>query len=509
MAFRNWKQELEDKRPDREIPWPFIFKTAAGAVMMVVMACGALWVWPGYLLAKPWKRPGPAPERIVIIFSSDVSGHLEPCGCTDQRWGGLPRSGGYLGGIKQPVTRFIFDAGSMTAGGRKWQRMAWETFLESAEALDYTAVNLGAGELTVSADDIKRIAAASSVPIISANVLDAETDRPLVKPYVEMMVDNLRLTVVGVVQSDDVTVSEALEVADVDQSLGALLPELRRRTDVLVVLAACDEERIGDIARRHPEVDVIIGGRVRQASREIENIGACRILYHANSGQLLGRMDLAIRPDGRPADATSAMILLDNAVPEDADMVKLVERYNGELASLARTDGLGALGVQLSAKPAGGNAYVGSETCRSCHPQSYATWRSYHHSRALESLVKAKRQSNPDCIRCHVVNLGAADGYRGASVSPERANVQCESCHGRAGLHVRARIKKRDKTIGKLAKVGRQSCEVCHDALHSPKFNYTGYWKRIVHGKEKGGKKAVEPAPGVRSRPAESKNGME
>jgi len=491
MAFRNWKQELEDKRPEREVPWPFIIKTATTGVAMLMMTCVALWVWPGYLLPKPWTRPGPAPESIAILFSSDVSGNLEPCGCTEQRWGGLPRAAGYLGEIKKPVSRFIFDAGSMTAGGRKWQCMAWETFLEAAGTLNYTAVNLGAGELTVSLDDINRIARASSVPIISTNVLDAKTGKTLLKPYVETIVNNLRLTVVGVVQPTDTPISEGLEIADIDQALGALLPELRRRTDVLVLLAACDEASIHDIAQRHPELDVIVGGRVRQASKEIETVGSCRILYHANSGQLLGRMDLAIRPDGRPVSATSAMILLDNAVPENSEMISLVDRYNGELASLARRDGLGALGVQMSNKQAGGNGYVGSDACKKCHEATHKIWSSNRHSRAFSALVKVRRQNNPDCIKCHVLDLGAADGYRGPVVTPELANVQCESCHGRGLTHVLARRAKREKRIGKLARVGRQSCETCHNSSHSPKFNYTTYWKKISHGKKTGAQKVV------------------
>ena len=32
-----------------------------------------------------------------------------------------------------------------------------------------------------------------------------------------------------------------------------------------------------------------------------------------------------------------------------------------------------------------------------------------------------------------------------------------------------------------------KSCEVCHDCIRSPQFNYTTYWKRIEHGKEERG----------------------
>ena len=50
-----------------------------------------------------------------------------------------------------------------------------------------------------------------------------------------------------------------------------------------------------------------------------------------------------------------------------------------------------------------------------------------------------------------------------------------------------------DEAVGKLISVKRRSCELCHDSTHSPEFNYTGYWKKIEHGKEQGQAKAVDP----------------
>ena len=123
MAFRNWKQEIEDVRPPRPSPWPFVLRCAATVLILAGGTCGALWVWPGYLLPKPWVRPGPPPKSIVLLFSSDLRGYIEPCGCTAQRWGGVARLAGAASKMTKPSTRFLFDVGDMTAGPQRWQQV--------------------------------------------------------------------------------------------------------------------------------------------------------------------------------------------------------------------------------------------------------------------------------------------------------------------------------------------------------------------------------------------------
>jgi hypothetical protein len=488
VAFRNWKQELEDQRPPKPSPWPLVLRCSLAPVLLAGITCGALWGWPGYLRPKPWVRPGPPPKAIVLVFSSDLRGYIEPCGCTAQRWGGVARLAGAVSTMNRPSTRFLLDVGDMTSGPRLWQQAGMEHYLAALGRMKYMAANLGAAEATMTAADLRAMAARSPVPLVSANLVDAHTGLPLAAPFCQVLVDNLRVTAVGVTSPDaDRGTGEGVRIADIDECLGRLLPSLRGQTDLIVLLAGCDEPTMREIARRHPELDVILGGRVAQASRQIETVGSCRLAWHANKGQMVGRMDIAIRPDGRPDAATSVVMVLDNDVPEDPALAELSEQYNAQLASLNRQGGLKGLGVPVT-EPPRGNTYAGSEACRSCHAGAYQVWVSSRHARAYASLVKRQRDSNPDCVSCHVVDLGAGDGFVGAGASPQRTNVQCESCHGRSGDHVEARRKGADAAAGRLSRVLPKSCETCHDCLHSPQFSYTPYWEKVQHGLDEAAK---------------------
>ncbi|MDK1031621.1 MAG: hypothetical protein QGD94_06420, partial [Planctomycetia bacterium] len=313
MAFRNWKQELADQRPARPSSLPFFLWLVGGLLALAGAACIALWVWPGYMLPRPWRRPGPPPQSIALFFSSDIQGHIEPCGCTEQEWGGLARMSGFLKSIKEPATRLAFDVGRMAAGNLLWERLVWERCLQGLGHMEFTAANLGASEITLSAADIRRAADNSPVLLLSANVIDEATRKPIVQTHHQVIVDNLRVTVVGVVQAGpEDRLGAGVAIDDVHKSLGALLHGLRPATDVLILLAACDRNMMREIAEAHPEIDVILGGRVRHSSEQIEQVGTCRIAYHASKGQIIGRVDLQIREDGRPDAATSTMTLLDN-----------------------------------------------------------------------------------------------------------------------------------------------------------------------------------------------------
>jgi hypothetical protein len=491
MAFRNWKQELDDVRPPPPSPWPLVWRTGAALAFLGATTCMALWVWPGYLKPQPWVRPGPAPASLRILLSSDLRGYLEPCGCTEHRWGGIARQRSVVargmakagsGGDAAPAA-IALDAGDMTAGRLLWQRVGLEHYLTALGKMNYTAANLGAREISMSAAWIGELAARSPVPLVSANVCAEAGGAPLagVAPYRQVMVSNLRVTIVGVVTPDPQwPPGEGVRVLDVDEALAKLLPALRPDTDVIVLLAACDEPTIKKIARSHPELDVVLGGRVLQASKEVLMQGACRVVALADKGQMMAQVDVGIRPGGQPAKASSKMIVLDNDVPEDAQMLDLVKQYNAELARLNRAGGMEALGVATLPPPAGENRYAGSERCRDCHARQYQVWSASRHAKAYASLVRRQRDSNPDCISCHVVDLGAGDGFRGVNLSPQSVNVQCESCHGRAGEHVRTRTAG-DMTVN-MPHVLPRTCDLCHDCKHSPQFSYDRYWEKIKHG---------------------------
>lgn len=92
--------------------------------------------------------------------------------------------------------------------------------------------------------------------------------------------------------------------------------------------------------------------------------------------------------------------------------------------------------VLLTADPGSGGRYLGSASCRACHPRAYELWRATGHAAAYAGLPAGERH-RPQCLRCHVTGYGDPLGY-GHGGGDDLAAVGCEACHGPGSDHARS-----------------------------------------------------------------------
>ena len=178
-------------------------------------------------------------------------------------------------------------------------------------------------------------------------------------------------------------------------------------------------------------------------------------------------------------------------------------------------------------------AFAGDSQCVACHKAETDVYAKTKHASAHAALVNiaAKptgRQFDGECIVCHTVGYEYKTGFVNQKVTPNLMNVQCESCHGPASLHVaeEAAIAKANNPparqhlaslspwkaggAGKLPPVEKfaammaekdtvkreammtpaekqvyqgvyQTCAKCHDPDNDPKFELADYWKTVAH----------------------------
>ena len=119
-------------------------------------------------------------------------------------------------------------------------------------------------------------------------------------------------------------------------------------------------------------------------------------------------------------------------------------------------------------------ACSGDRACRICHERQYQDWALTRHACAWETLVRLGRQDDPKCTRCHVVGQGEKGGFESAARSPHLLGVQCESCHGQNGCKAFAGRRS-------LPAATAATCTPCHDAVHSPRFDFATHRPRVLH----------------------------
>jgi hypothetical protein len=142
----------------------------------------------------------------------------------------------------------------------------------------------------------------------------------------------------------------------------------------------------------------------------------------------------------------------------------------------------------LTSAVAAGADFLGSESCKGCHPDAYAAWRGSKHARSMESLT-AEQQREPRCTTCHAPNL----------TDQSMAGIGCETCHGGGQYYAPAYVMK-DPELARLVGLvdpSEKSCRSCHEPS-SPSlrpFEFAEKLKAMDHWSAEKQRRGAPPSP--------------
>lgn len=432
------------------------------------------------------KKPEDKPRPFQLVFTADTSGRIEPCGCFSGQFGGLTRISTFLQAAgTNPIK---VEIGNAIAGLEDYNVLQFRHLLDAFHAIGYSAVNFGEREARLPATTIRELAANSPVPLISSNILDAETGEPLLDRSVLVEFQGLKVGFVGVIDPDSMKheTDPHVRIADMQESIGRGLAEVKDKADILVCLAFSDENGLEEIAREFYEFDFILGGDVTQPSPTLNRVNRSRILATTNEARALGMVRATFNPrTGELTDCSGDIQLMVDSILQDPAIRQFSTNYRNEVRTVSlaidepaenATDRVP--GVQYRA------SYVGSQACATCHADAYGIWSKSLHSHAFETLVARNSDADPNCIRCHVVGFGERGGYmRSMGTSGKLTGVGCESCHGPAREHVRVHSETLpgEAVLVKMRPVGQGQCIQCHYGEFSRPFKWDEFWPPIAH----------------------------
>ena len=443
----------------------------------------------------PLVAEGPAPD-IIFIYSGRIRGYVEPCGCPRNPAGGLARRAGYLkllSGKYPDVPKVLADTGEFAAGFDKAGRLKTSTYLEGLEDLEYGVVGVGDLELEGGLDAWEEVRGKRSFPFVSASFTMRGEPTPYVDPYVirEYRLRSgvqLKVGFIGLTTYNSRFISmskdgRAVVMRDAVEQAKTYLPEVAAKSDFVVLLANLSPEDLRHVVEAAPgTVNLILAAFAdRLSPRELEDIDGVPALYAGDEGRRLG--EIRVFFDGTTVRSMSASrIHLTDKYPAAGRYQKLIDgmisRVN-EINRLAALEEGGnkaprpASGAQTSAPPPQ-QSYAGPTRCAPCHDKAYDIWANSKHARALETLVHANQDFNPECTRCHTTGFGTIEGFQNPNATPQMANVQCEACHGPGSNHV-------TDTSAAYGNVPPRVCFGCHTRENSPDFSFFKYWSRIKH----------------------------
>jgi len=247
----------------------------------------------------------------------------------------------------------------------------------------------------------------------------------------------------GIQKSDDFGFKDSRE------SLREVIPELRKKVDVVVVLL---HETPGDARRivdEIPGMDVVVVGHNPGYMFNPDRIGSTLIVRGGNRGQYLAVTELTLDQDHTIVDYNGEGKPLGKTVAKDPELERIVTEYqNDRKAREAEAKRKKAVD---DAMLQGTEHFLGAEKCQRCHSDEYTAWAESGHAKAL--LAKFDQ------------DLPIADGV-------DAKGVQCEHCHGLGTFH---------GTPEMVTKVDEKLCRSCHQAEGAEDFDYAAVLARGVH----------------------------
>lgn len=275
---------------------------------------------------------GKAPE-VAFLYTGDVIGYIEDCGCHLNPAGGLTRRSWVLNQLRTnyPATPIVsLDSGNFSDNPTEIGDLRTAALLQAMKRLGYRVVNIGERDMMLGYDDFVSRTKGLGMAFVSTNIVKQGTKEPVFPPSTVFEVRGtsgkpVRIGVLGVARYNPVWQKAGpdgtnLGMASPAGMIGTYLPELRKKSDIVILLAAISKEDAHDLAKQFPDIDMVLGAYAGVYNTVEETEGHATIVYTGNQGKRLGESRITLDADRHIADVTSYLHFLTVNYPEDQAM---------------------------------------------------------------------------------------------------------------------------------------------------------------------------------------------
>jgi 2',3'-cyclic-nucleotide 2'-phosphodiesterase (5'-nucleotidase family) len=175
--------------------------------------------------------------------------------------------------------------------------------------------------------------------MISANMVAAKDLDKVVtpKPYIIKEVNgnrfgksSFKIGIIGLTQPGPGDKS-GLIIQEPLQKMREILPELRSKVDLVVVLGYMSLDLSKKMAKDNPGIDIIIGANANPLPPTAQREGNTVIVYSVNQTKSLGELRLYLDAQGKVTDYLNRYIVLDANIPDVPEAAKINETAKKEV----------------------------------------------------------------------------------------------------------------------------------------------------------------------------------
>jgi 2',3'-cyclic-nucleotide 2'-phosphodiesterase (5'-nucleotidase family) len=442
-------------------------------------------------------------SSFVVQFTGDMHGSLDACGCKGPIYGGLARRVTYVKMFKErfkDLPSLLVDTGSMFAPDRgahgylrsdaeernHWLVRAYDTY--PVDVANLAPADLYFLETLVTKKQLASLSQTQPVlkRFVSANITPTTPNGFKAAPYLVREIPlpseagkTVRVAFVGLSETSE-HVAYGMKIEDPIAAARRVIPEAKRKADVVIVLAYLKSPEAVRLANEVPGIDAIITGTGEMFTPAFR-VANTLVVFTSFETRFLGELRF-FRDEQGKFSIRERFISLDEVLVYDPDAQKVVEGSRdakNKAYTQAQSDLVQWMGgikmrptwTRATAKPKEGAPaeYISANACAECHMDQFIKWSNSKHARATDSLMLHKDEFTIGCVECH--GSGKVD-----KELPKLTAVSCEECHGPGSNHAL----KPAKGYGKVNDI-KSSCSSCHTDRVSPNFDPQAAWAKIKH----------------------------
>jgi 2',3'-cyclic-nucleotide 2'-phosphodiesterase (5'-nucleotidase family) len=254
------------------------------------------------------------PPDLVILYTGDGQGNIEPTGCCS-KIGGLARRATKIKEFKEKYTPLIL----VDTGDFLWKNprdtvhpIRVEHIHNAFMAIGYDAINIADGEIASGDEFIKHFGNNAAMPLVSSNVVASKEGGRTWPPYIIKKTGKLKTAVIGLASPDLVKNNPdgIFTVSDPVKTLEKYLPEIKAKADIIILLSHLGWDPSRQMAQTYPDIDIVIVAHDTYPTFDPERIGKTLLVKNSWGGGLLGVIDVWADPSNRAEKIESRLEVL-------------------------------------------------------------------------------------------------------------------------------------------------------------------------------------------------------
>lgn len=224
----------------------------------------------------------------------------------------------------------LIDCGQVLPARGFDLKMRADLSLKAMNQMAYAAMNLGATDFHLGADFLKKVTSSIAFPFVTSNLVYKDSRLPFGKKYVIKNVREVKVGILGVMPLGafekvlNAGSVENIEIIPPRKALKSLLPEVRKKADLVILLSQCGFEATTLLVNNTEGIDLAISGGMRKPELTSKNIKTL-VMQAAFRGTSLGFLKLTIDDTGQIIRSQREMIQMDESVAPDDQIVKMID----------------------------------------------------------------------------------------------------------------------------------------------------------------------------------------